>query len=334
MPKKRRILRSIGPTLGLTTFWCLAHAGAAGGDAGAGDLVAVGPIELVEPQSVTVLGRPYHIADSYGLETGAKVAVHGDLQPDGSVQNAWVETVGGYNAGADLVFEAGVVTKVNESLGEMTVSGTNIDYTASLSEAGSSTPIVGQTVAVVGVQPVSGGTVLVSTTNANYGLVRSMAHASGGTTVQASYGHGLASQGQYGGGIRSQGQYGGGFRSLGQYGGGVAAQGQYGGGIRSQGQYGGGFRSLGQYGGGVAAQGQYGGGVAAQGQYGGGVAAQGQYGGGVAAQGQYGGGVAAQGQYGGGVAAQGQYGGGIRSQGQYGGGVAAQGQYGGGVAAQ
>ncbi len=304
MPNTRPLLRSIGPTLGLTAFCCLAGAATPGVDAGAGGLVAVGPLELVEPQSVTVLGRAYHIADSYGLEAGSKVAVHGELQPDGSVQNAWVETVGGYNAGADLVFEAGVVTNVNESLGQMTVSGTSIDYTASLSESGSSTPVVGQTVAVVGVQPVSGGTVLVSTTNANYGVVRSMVHAAGGVVVQGGYGHGLSLKGQYGGGVASQGQYGGGFHSQGQYGGGVASQGQYGGGVASQGQYGGGVASQGQYGGGFHSQGQYGGGVASQGQYGGGVASQGQYGGGVASQGQYGGGVASQGQYGGGFGSE------------------------------
>ena len=290
----RRILRRVGPTLGLTTFCCLANAGTGVGDAEAADLVAIGPLELVEPQSVTVLGRAYHIADSYGLEAGSKVAVHGELQPDGSVQNAWVETLGSYNAGADLVFEAGIVTNVNESLGQMTVGGTNIDYTASLSEAGSGTPAIGETVALVGVQPVSGGTVLVSTTSANYGFVRSMAHATGGVAVQAGYGHGVTSKGQYGGGLRSQGQYGGGVASQGQYGGGVASQGQYGGGVASQGQYGGGVASQGQYGGGVASQGQYGGGVASQGQYGGGVASQGQYGGGVASQGQYGGGVASR----------------------------------------
>jgi len=254
MANTRRILRSIGPTLGLSIFGCLANAGPVGGDVGGTDLVAVGPLELVEPQSVTVLGRQYRVADSYGLETGTKVAVHGELQPDGSILNVWVETVGGYNAGADLVFEAGVVTNVNESLGEMTVSGTNIDYTASLAEAGSSAPLVGQTVAVVGVQPVSGGTVLVSTTSANYGVVRSLAHVSGGTIVQARYGRGLSSKGQYGGGLASQGQYGGGVASQGQYGGGVASQGQYGGGLASQGQYGGGLASQGQYGGGLASQ--------------------------------------------------------------------------------
>src|ERR1700691_191699 len=75
----------------------------------AGDVVAVGPLELAEATSVTVLGRSYRVEDTCGLGAGDKVVVHGSLQQDGSVTDVWVESLGAYSAGADQVFETGVV---------------------------------------------------------------------------------------------------------------------------------------------------------------------------------------------------------------------------------
>src|ERR1700681_4069400 len=100
------------------------------------DVVAVGPVEFVEANSVTVLGRAYHVDDTVALETGDKVAVHGDLQPDGSVSNAWAEPMGTYVAGSDRVFETGVVTSVNETFGRLSIGESKVDYTAALSEPG------------------------------------------------------------------------------------------------------------------------------------------------------------------------------------------------------
>jgi hypothetical protein len=224
----------------------------------------------VEPDSVTVLGREFHVSDTYGLEAGAKVAVHGELQSDGTVSNAWVEPVGEYTPGADQVFETGVVTSVDESLGEMTLSGTNIDYTPSLSEVGANAPSVGQTVAVVGTQPVAGGTVLVSTTNATYSAAAMVANSPSGMRVAvassgrvrsyAQSGGGARSQAQSGGGLGSQAQSGGGYGSLAQSGGGLQSFAQSGGGLGSQAQSGGGYGSLAQSGGGLKALAQSGGG--------------------------------------------------------------------------
>jgi len=132
----------------------------------ADDIVAIGPLELTEATSVTVLGRSYRVEDSAGLVTGEKVAVHGSLQRDGSVTNAWAESLGSYSAGADPVFETGVVTEVNEPLGRLSIGDSNIDYTAALAEAGSAPPVVGALVSVTGIQPAIGGVILGSTTNA------------------------------------------------------------------------------------------------------------------------------------------------------------------------
>jgi mucin-19 len=132
----------------------------------AGDVVAVGPLELAEATSVTVLGRSYRVDDTSGLAAGEKVVVHGSLQPDGSVTDAWVESVGAYSPGADPVFETGIVTGVNESFGRLSIGDSKVDYTAALSEPGVAAPAMGQMVAVTGTQPSIGGVILGTTTSA------------------------------------------------------------------------------------------------------------------------------------------------------------------------
>jgi hypothetical protein len=164
-------------TLLAVGFVSSAHAESANGVA---DVVSVGPLELIETNSVTVLGRSYHVDDAAGLTTGDKVAVHGDLQPDGSVSNAWVESVGTYVAGSDSVFETGVVTNVNETFGRLSIGDSKIDYTAALSEAGSSVPNKGEIISVTGIQPETGGVVMGTTTRAGTTEVV-MAIAAGGT---------------------------------------------------------------------------------------------------------------------------------------------------------
>ncbi len=133
---------------------------------GASDVVAVGPVEIVEASNVTVLGRSYRVEDTSALETGQKVTVHGTLLPDGSVTNAWAEPMGTYVAGADRVFETGVVTSVNESFGRLSIGDSEIDYTAALSEPGVAVPEKGDLVAVTGTQPELGGVVLGTSTRA------------------------------------------------------------------------------------------------------------------------------------------------------------------------
>jgi hypothetical protein len=132
----------------------------------AADVVAVGPVELVETSSVTVLGRSYHVDDTAGIEAGDKVAIHGSLLPDGSVAYAWAEPLGSYVAGSDRVFETGIVTNVNESSGRLSIGDSEIDYTAALSEQGATVPNKGDMVAVAGIQPETGGVVLGTTTRA------------------------------------------------------------------------------------------------------------------------------------------------------------------------
>jgi hypothetical protein len=129
-------------------------------------VVVIGPLELVEATSITVLGQSYRVDDTTGLIAGDKVAVHGSLQPDGSVTSAWAESLGAYTAGSDNVFETGVVTGVNETFGRLSIGDSKIDYTAALSEPGAVAPSLGETVAIAGIQPESGGIILSTTTSA------------------------------------------------------------------------------------------------------------------------------------------------------------------------
>jgi hypothetical protein len=160
MSKKIKVIGHGFATLLMMGLGCTANGETAG------DVVAIGPLELVQAASVTVLGRSYRVDDTVGLVAGEKAAVHGSLQPDGSVTDAWAEPLGAYSAGADPVFETGVVTGVNETFGRLSIGDSKIDYTAALSELGSTAPAVGEMVAVTGIQPALGGVILGTTTNA------------------------------------------------------------------------------------------------------------------------------------------------------------------------
>ncbi len=180
MSNPRRVIQ-VRATLGVAATVMLAISGAAAAADASADVVAVGPLDSVAPTSVTVLGREFQTRDTYGLSAGQKVAVHGTLQADGSVSDAWVEAVGDYVPGSDLVYESGVVSHVNETFGTMTINGSEIDYTASLSSATASVPTMGQMVSVVGTQPSAGGTILATTTTADSAALK-VVYTTGGNT--------------------------------------------------------------------------------------------------------------------------------------------------------
>jgi len=170
----------------------------------ADDIVAVGPLEVAEPSSVTVLGRVYRVSDTTGLVAGDRVAVHGSLQPDGSVTEAWAESIGSYAAGADTVFETGVVTEVNEPFGRMSIGDSKVDYTAALSEPGSTAPAVGTLVSVSGTQPEFGGVILGTTTSAGNAELQI---ALAGTGIRAGVGvAGITGTGRTAAGITGTGR--------------------------------------------------------------------------------------------------------------------------------
>jgi hypothetical protein len=176
MGNSSRVIKYCVPSLVAMGLLSAAHADSATDVA---DVIAVGPVEFVDANSVSVLGRSFRIDDTSGLETGVKVAVHGDLQADGSVANAWAEPMGAYVAGSDSVFETGVVTNVNETFGRLAIGDSKIDYTAALSEPDATAPGKGDVVSITGIQPEMGGVVLGTTTQAGTSEV-AIAMAGGG----------------------------------------------------------------------------------------------------------------------------------------------------------
>jgi hypothetical protein len=212
--------------------------------ADAGAVVAVGPLELVAPTSVTVLGRDYDVADTYGLSVGDKVAVHGTLQLDGTLSSAWVEQLGPYVAGSDLVYETGIVASVNETFGTMTVNGSTVDYTATLAAADSAVPVAGQLVSVVGSQPAVGGTIFVSTAQTGIAAVRIAYSAHGLMSSLSTTGGNLRSASTTGGNLRSYSTTGGNLGSLSTTGGNVGSLSTTGGNLGSLSTTGGNVGSL------------------------------------------------------------------------------------------
>ncbi len=176
-----------------------------------GDIIAIGPLELIESQSVTVLGRSYHTEDTSGLVAGDKVAVHGNLMPDGSANNVRVEALGSYVAGSDQVFETGVVSDVKSELGRLTMGGSEVDYTNALANAGTVTPTVGAVVSVSGTQPVADGVVVSTTTTAGneemraayFGAAQAASINGGGARSASINGGGAATASINGGGART-----------------------------------------------------------------------------------------------------------------------------------
>src|SRR5579862_9806198 len=166
----------------------------------ASDIVAVGPVEVVETGSITVLGREYKLEDTSGLTTGEKVAIHGALQPDGSASNVHAESLGIYSPGSDTIFETGVVTKVDADSGHFSMAGADVDYTATLAASDSAAPAVGQLVSIEGVQPVAGGVILGSSTSVG---ISSMTIAMAGRAASVS-GSGALNQSVSGSGALNQ----------------------------------------------------------------------------------------------------------------------------------
>jgi hypothetical protein len=196
------------------------------------DLLAIGPAELVDATSVTVLGNSYRINDTTGIQVGDKVAVHGVMQPGGSVVYATVEVLGTYTAGADTVFEKGVVTSVDSVDGTIAVSGSNVDYTAALAVSGTNTPQIGDVVAVTGIQPASNGVVLGDTTQANptqimgvYSHAKAAGVTGSGAMVAGVTGSGAMAAGVTGSGAMAAGVTGSGAMAAGVTGSGAMAAG-------------------------------------------------------------------------------------------------------------
>jgi hypothetical protein len=95
----------------------------------AGDVIAVGPVTSVSAggRDFSVLSRAFRSEGPVAFDVGEFAAVHGLLKPDGEVSDVWVESMGTYVPGSDLVYEKGVVTEVSRSWA-LSIGGSRLDY--------------------------------------------------------------------------------------------------------------------------------------------------------------------------------------------------------------
>jgi hypothetical protein len=228
------------------------------------ELLVVGPIEAVKADARTaiVMGQRIHVANVDGLAIGDTAAVFGNVLADGSILASAVQMRGPYVPGASTVYISGTVQTAEPSIGRVVINGVAVDLTPMMSH-GTLTPSVGTKLQVIGIQPLSGGLLIVN------GI------SGGGAAVSGISGGGAAASGISGGGAAVSGISGGGAAVRGISGGGAAVRGISGGGAAVSGISGGGAAVSGISGGGAAVSGISGGGAAVRGISGGGAAVSG-----------------------------------------------------------
>ena len=217
------------------------------------DVVAVGPVVATSASGheITVLGRTFHTRELVAVAPGEYVAVHADIKPDGSLSDAWIEPLGTYTPGSDLVYEKGVVSEVQPFIGRMSIGSSKIDYTSSLYGSTGVDPSVGDVVAVSGIQPQANSMVLVDSLSAAADLARNAVLRGGETSSASVQGSGVKSTSIQGSGFRSASIQGGGVKSASIQGSGLRSASIQGSGVKSTSIQGSGLRSASTQGSGV-----------------------------------------------------------------------------------
>jgi hypothetical protein len=126
------------------------------------ELIYSGPVEAVNAPGaeLSVLGHQVGTREPSTIGVGSLVNVYGRLLPNGAIASAVVEKVSDYAMGSDPVYLKGHVTTVSAQIGRFTVGGTQVDYTALLSDYSFRLPVPGEIIEIVGIQPTSRGVVL------------------------------------------------------------------------------------------------------------------------------------------------------------------------------
>jgi hypothetical protein len=282
-------MKTSGPVIGalLATAAATCVAGISGGGAPASiredrvELLVVGPVEAVKADARTaiVMGQRIHVANVDGLAIGDTAAVFGNVLADGSILASAVQLRGPYVPGASTVYISGRVQTAEPSIGRVVINGVAVDLTPMMSQ-GTLTPSVGTKLQVIGIQPLSGGLLIVNGISGGGAAVSGI--SGGGAAVSGISGGGAAVSGISGGGAAVSGLR---ARLSGISGGGAAVSGISGGGAAVSGISGGGAAVSGISGGGAAVRGISGGGAAVSGISGGGAAVSGISGGGAAVSG-------------------------------------------------
>jgi hypothetical protein len=251
-------MKKLNRVIATAVFACVGASSYAAGSYSASrdasdDVVAIGPVDAISAsqRELTVLGRQFHTSDDVAVSSGDYVAVHAELNLDGSYTDAWVEVIGSYAAGSDLVYEKGVVTEVKPFLGQMSIGGSRVDYTASMYASGNAGPTVGDVVSVSGVQPAAKATVIVDSLMAAAEIARNSLLNGGRFAAASIQGSGVQSASIQGSGFRSASIQGSGVQSASIQGSGFRSASIQGSGVQSASIQGSGFRSASIQGSGV-----------------------------------------------------------------------------------
>ena len=130
---------------------------------GGAQLLVVGPVDAINAaiRTAIVLGQTVHVASLERLAVGNTVAVYGTTRADGSIAASAIQSLGIYVPGATSIFISGTVQRAEPSVGRVVVSGVTVDLTSVMSY-GMFSPTVGTKLQLTGVQPLSGGLVVVN----------------------------------------------------------------------------------------------------------------------------------------------------------------------------
>ena len=293
-------------------------------------LNAVGPIEALNcnARTIQVLGVAFRTTDPSILASVCLagdsqayrfVAIAGFVDVKGSIIASRVSSVSSLNyaPGATAIYLHGPITSRKTRIGEYCIAGSRIVGLPT------STFALGDTVEVVGTQPVMGGPIVA--VQMQQEQIGTGSGADSNLVLNGIVGSGVAASGIVGSGAAQNGIVGSGFAANGIVGSGVATSGIVGSGVSANGIVGSGLAVNGIVGSGVATSGIVGSGVSTNGIVGSGVAAKGFVGSGFATSGIVGSGISANGIVGSGVTTKGIVGSGVVTNGIVGSGVATKG---------
>ena len=138
---------------------------------GAG-LLVVGPVEAINAADKTaiVLGQRVHTVALERVVVGDTVAVYGTTRADGSIAASVIQSGGLYVPGSTSIFLSGTVQRAESSVGRVVVGGVTVDLTPVMSH-GMLSPSVGTNLQLRGIQPVSGGLVVVNGISGGGGVI-------------------------------------------------------------------------------------------------------------------------------------------------------------------
>ena len=126
------------------------------------ELLLAGPVESVDytANAVTVLGHRLSVRDVSAIALGHRVNVFGLIAVGGSVSPTIVQDTRVYAASGDQVLIVGKVNAIDQRTGRLIIDGAIVDYTAMLARPRFAVPAVGDSVRVLGTQPLVRGVVL------------------------------------------------------------------------------------------------------------------------------------------------------------------------------